>query len=76
MQFINTAAREDVMEVNHDLMTCPNLQVQHIICTHPTHVHDLEPPFRVVFVDTPGLNGTLTEDSEIMQNIAQWMNTR
>jgi hypothetical protein len=61
------------MTVNHKLSAL-DPEVQYIVYPRPTR--DQEPPCRVVFVDTPGLNRPSLEDSMIAKQIANWLDTQ
>lgn len=52
--------------MGHDLLSCTR-EVTAIRCRHPDNTRD------VVFVDTPGFDDTLIDDTKILQAIAVWL---
>jgi GTPase Era involved in 16S rRNA processing len=68
-QFINLVTGLDLAVVGHKLRSCTH-EVQAFSIPHPVDSNR-----NVVFVDTPGFNDTNTKDADILQAIAEWLET-
>ncbi|KAF8064963.1 P-loop containing nucleoside triphosphate hydrolase protein [Lyophyllum atratum] len=66
--FINILAPEAGLVVGDDIDVCTT-EVQPAVIAHPN-----DSAYRVVLIDTPGLDSTTCPDDRILRNIAQWLN--
>ncbi|KAG6917331.1 hypothetical protein DXG01_002902 [Tephrocybe rancida] len=55
------------LKVGHDIDPCTDV-VQPISVTHPR-----APTHRIILLDTPGLDSTISPDNEILERIAAWL---
>jgi GTPase Era involved in 16S rRNA processing len=68
-QFINLATGQDHAIVGHKLRSCTQ-EVQAFSVPHP-----IDSNRNVVFIDTPGFDDTNTKDTDVLQAIAEWLET-
>ncbi|GLB39699.1 putative 50S ribosome-binding GTPase [Lyophyllum shimeji] len=66
--FINTLVPDARLAVGGDIDACTE-EVQAAVVAHPQ-----DPAYRIVFVDTPGLDSTTAPDENLLHRIADWLN--
>ncbi|KAH7905078.1 hypothetical protein BJ138DRAFT_1106281 [Hygrophoropsis aurantiaca] len=66
--FINIAAGQDLATVGHDVTTCTQ-KITPIVVPQPCDLAR-----RVIFIDTPGFDGTWSGDRETLKGIVDWVN--
>lgn len=62
--FIQTASELDAIDIGHDLKSC----TAHVIAYRFQH-----DGFNITLIDTPGFNDTLRSETEVLKEIADWL---
>jgi GTPase Era involved in 16S rRNA processing len=66
-QFINSVVGYEATQIGHGLKSCTQ-SIQSVAIRHPA-----DPNRRLILIDTPGFDDTYRPDTEILRNIADWL---